>query len=163
MSVTTVNTHLLTHTARESGKITCASITLKTAPTWSNLKMAAVLSVVRKHTHTHVTIQHLLLCIDGPTLSTTLSTGGAVTVALDQDALDEASEQDSELGTVDGFVSRLMEFPLLKKLRGKCQVEATLTDTSNLQLTLSAELSTEAKHCQSISEVSLLCSVCSYM
>lgn len=80
--------------------------------------------------------------------------GAAVTVALDQDALDEASEQDSELGTVDGFVSRLMESPPLQKARGKCQVEATLTDTGNLHLTLSAQLSTEAKHCQSTAAVS---------
>lgn len=79
-----------------------------------------------------------------------------MTVALDHDALDEASEQDSELGTVDGLVSRLMESPPLQALSGKCQLEATLTDTSNLQLTLNALLSTEAKHCQSISEVSYM-------
>ena len=85
-----------------------------------------------------------------------IHTGGAVTISLDRHALDEASEGDQNLGTLDGFVSRLLQFEAFRELHLLCHIATTLTRTSDLHLVVSAVGLQEAELCHTMTHVSTM-------
>ena len=87
------------------------------------------------------------------------SVGGVVTIAIDRAALDEASADEPDVGTVDGFVERMVEADMFDDVAERCTLEVTLTDTSNLQIALTAIAMQDAEFCNQKSEVRSLLSM----
>ena len=87
------------------------------------------------------------------------SVGGVVTIAIDRAALDEASADEPDVGTVDGFVERMVEADMFDDVAERCTLEVTLTDTSNLQIALMAIAMQNAEFCNQKSEVRSLLSM----
>ena len=80
-------------------------------------------------------------------------TGGAISIAINRDELEEAAAQDEGLSTLDGFVGRLADIELIQNASSRCNVEASLTTMSTIEIVLSANVSEEAEYCGEVSEV----------
>ena len=71
------------------------------------------------------------------------SLGGSVSVVVDRAALSDVARTNPQLQTVDVFAFRMAEDKVFDGIAGRCTIEATPTDTSDLQLALPA---TDRRH-----------------
>lgn len=84
-------------------------------------------------------------------------------LAVDRKALQEASESNPRLATVDGFTEELADFSLLfEMVEFSCTLEPTLTETGNLQIAIVAKGDNSSEFCHEKAQVrqlkpSLLC------
>ena len=76
-------------------------------------------------------------------------------IAVDRDALEDATMNDPELSTVDGFVERMTETAVFQTVGQSCTIEATITDTGNLEITLVAKGDNNSEFCNEKANVSL--------
>ena len=82
-----------------------------------------------------------------------MHTGGATTLAIDQEALDDASQTNTALRTVDEFAGQMAAAELFSELPGKCELEVVLTNTGDLQMLFCATSTEHAQFCMDKSEV----------
>ena len=80
--------------------------------------------------------------------------GGSVSVVVDRVALSDVARSNPELQTMDVFASRMTEDKVFEGVEGKCTIEATPTDTSDLQLALTSTNDRHSGFCLQKSEVS---------
>ena len=81
--------------------------------------------------------QHIIHCVCISIL------GGSVSVVVDRAALSDVARTNPELQTVDVFAFRMTEDEVFEGIEEKCTIEATPTDTNDLQLALPA---TDKRH-----------------
>ena len=82
-----------------------------------------------------------------------MHTGGATTLAIDRVALDDASQTNTALRTVDEFAGQMATAELFSELPGKCELEVVLTNTGDLQMLFCATSTEHAQFCMDKSEV----------
>ena len=74
-------------------------------------------------------------------------------MVIDRVALSDVARSNPQLQTVDVFASRMAEDEVFEGVEGKCTIEATPTDTSDLQLALTATNDGHSGFCLRKSEV----------
>ena len=79
--------------------------------------------------------------------------GGSVSVVVDRVALSDVARSNPELQTMDVLAFRMTEDKVFEGVEGKCTIEATPTDTSDLQLALTATNDRHSEFCLQKSEV----------
>ena len=77
-----------------------------------------------------------------------------MSVVVDRVALSDVARSNPELQTMDVFAFRMTEDKVFEGVEGKCTIEATPTDTSDLQLALTATNDRHSGFCLQKSEVS---------
>ena len=76
-----------------------------------------------------------------------------MSVVVDRAALSDVARTNPELQTVDVFAFRMTEDKVFEGTEGKCTIEATPTDTNDLQLALTATDDMHSEFCLRKSEV----------
>ena len=74
-------------------------------------------------------------------------------MVVDRAALSDVARTNPELQTVDVFAFRMTEDKVFEGVEGKCTIEATPTDTNDLQLALTATNDMHSGYCLQKSEV----------
>ncbi len=76
-------------------------------------------------------------------------------LAVDREALQEATERNLRLATVDGFTEEMTDFSLVfETVEHSCTIEPTLTETGNLQLAIVAKGDNNSEFCHEKARVS---------
>ena len=76
-----------------------------------------------------------------------------MSVVVDRAALSDAARTYPDIQTVDAFVLKMIEDRVFEGIEGKCTVEASPTDTNDLQLALTATDEEHSNFCLRKSEV----------
>ena len=76
-----------------------------------------------------------------------------MTIAVDRDAITDAAFTDPDIQTVDVFASRLIMSELFDDVLGKCRMDLSLTEKTDLQITLIAVDDSFSEFCEQKSEV----------
>lgn len=79
-----------------------------------------------------------------------------MTIAVDRDALQEASQSDPAVATLDGFVSRMTASFIFQDVPERCTLESTLTDTGNVVIVMQPRDSNDSEFCHNKTEVRVL-------
>ncbi len=81
--------------------------------------------------------------------------GGSVILAVNREALQEATERNIRLATVDVFTEEMADFSLVfETVEHSCTIEPTLTETGNLQLAIVAKGDNSSESCHEKARVS---------
>lgn len=76
-----------------------------------------------------------------------------MSVVVDRRALSEVASTNPEIQTMDEFTLRMIEDEVFEGVEEKCTIEATPTDTNDLQFTLAAREDRYSDFCFRKSEV----------
>ncbi len=69
-------------------------------------------------------------------------------LAVDREALQEVSESNPRVATVDGFTGEMTDFTLIfETVEQSCTIEPSLTETGNLQIAIVAKGDNNSEFC----------------